>query len=205
MKCALLFLGSLVCFGQASTFTPVCPASAVAGQSANYAVTLSGQAQAGSQFNINLPATATNVSLTAGAATIAASKQIDTANGIVLITGMNANLIQPGQVLNVSFSLPAAGQYTFGVSSPVGADANGSLISSSANPTCAVSVSPSINKCDLDGDGSVTQSDVSLIKSWVLGTAPMGQCDKTADTKCNVQDVVVIIKAATTTGVCSAI
>ncbi len=202
MRAGVLFALSLPLWGQFTIGPPAAPATVPVGQPFVMSIPVGGNAEAGYQFTLALPADAVNVSVAIGSMAFAANKQADCAPGnagICLFYGINTTLIQPGELAKVTMTLTAMGMHNnVCISSPLAVDLDGKAAMLTPGSFCvSVSVQPSL--CDINGDGQVTAADVTMIAGWANHKipVPLGQnCDKNADLKCDIADVEIIIKAA---------
>ncbi len=198
----LLFLLTLPLWGQFTMGPPTAPATVQVGVPFNMTIPVGGNAEAGYQFTLALPADAVNVSVGTGSMAFAANKQADCNPGIAgicLIYGINTTLVQPGALAVVTMTLTSMGTHNnVCFAAPLAVDLNGAkAVLTPGNFCVSVSVLPSL--CDPNGDGQINSADVTLIASWANGkvNVPAGQtCDKNGDLKCDISDVEIIIKAA---------
>lgn len=170
-----------------------------------------GSSPAGVQFTLTWSPTLTQVSVTAAAATTAASKTVQCGNistntdGTMsipcIVDGINQNLIANGSLATVHFS----------VSNTASSAVPGTLTVSSVAPLPPLSVDLSANVIatvggsttipfavvgDLNGDGKVDSADLLISMQQAVGTAPCGSADLNGDGKCDLVDVQLLVKAA---------
>ncbi len=122
---------------------------------------------------------------------------------------LNATPISDGTLATLGWTVPQslAGQTVnisiAGGAVPIkGTNANGDVSGINPGPTCAVSVLPNTNFCDINGDGVVTQADVDAQRVMVLTFPQPAKCARNAD-GCWV-GAIQIVTAAALGGQCTA-
>lgn len=175
----LVFLPCDLGFAQGPSLT-LSSATANPGSTVGLAVSLTAgaTAPAGLQWTISYPANQiAAISATAGAASLAAGKSIACGSSAgfftCLVSGMNANGIAAGVVANIQVTLAAnAGTVVTNVSSPMGADATGSMIPAMASAGGGILV-PSISavSCTTTGllSGGASNCTVTISQAAPAG------------------------------------
>lgn len=193
MKRLLLFFLPLALWGQ---IAPVCPPSAVAGSTIPCSAMYSGGLSLSDfQIFLVLPASVGAPTITAGTAALAAQK-IATCNGVLcLVYGLNQIIMGIGELLHFTVPIPSnlTGNITIGLGGPLVSDPNANSVTVFVNPPVTVSISPSISKCDVNGDGQTDSLDVAVMRDSALGLGLPH--DLNADGKTNVFDLVIVIHA----------
>jgi len=195
MKLILLTVFAAVGFGQ-STLTLACP-SYRAGTALICTINKTGDIPAGLQFTFNADGRSSPWTATVQGTAAAAGKDIqcNTANGTCLISGINSQTIADGQM--AQFSIPIAstvtGNLIFSLTASVGASLAGTSVATTTNPSLSV---PSVNKCDITGDGLSDGSDVTLIKTQITSGSAPTTSDLNKDGAVNVIDEQILINAA---------
>jgi len=212
MKLLLLF-ASLACFtGFAQSLSQTCPASVKAGTTLTIPVSLvNGQSASGLQYTVTAPSNlGTLTALVAGSA-VTNSKQLYQTGSVILIGGfgppptggsLNSSQMSDGVVANLMWQVPASlGNQTVQISITgatipmVATSPSGVVIPLTANPPCAVSVLPSANFCDLNGDGVVNQADVTVQRTLVTTFPQPSNCARNTN-GCNVGAIQIVVNAA---------
>lgn len=155
-----------------------------------------GSEPAGLQFTLSFPnGIFKGRAVVAGAAATAAGKQLacDATLATCIVWGLNANTIQNGVLATVQFtSSGTVGTYPIPVNGTVAADAKAALISSTGVVGTFTVIPLSF---DLNGDGKIDALDAKAELDQILGVAPCSS-DFNADTKCNLQDLLLLVQAA---------
>lgn len=226
MKKLLLFLAAPLLFAQA-TFTlncvGTCPASVTAGSVVNLSLNytpppgVAGMAAVG--LRLGMPVDVASFTVTPGAASVAAGKQLSQSGVAVVLQGSNPPsnnpfLDQGGVILTIAATMkPALTQTSqvFSVQQPSAATVTASNIPVVLMPTGGLSIPsavivppppppppPTGSKCDKNKDGAVTVADLTLIDQWVLaalqpgGVATIG-CDSDANGTCDILDATIVL------------
>jgi hypothetical protein len=106
--------------------------------------------------------------------------------------GMNTNVIANGQVATIDVSIPASalGSSQIALTGLVLPDKNGAYMPVSSGPVYSIL----ITRADVNDDGRIDAADVMAMISQALGESACVN-DQTADGKCDLVDVVAILKA----------
>lgn len=182
-----------------TTLTLTGPASAKQGTAVSLSLSSGGataNGPAGLQWSLTPPVGVTVSGVTAGASATAASKQVacNAANLLCLVYGVNQNVIANGVVATMTVQIPAnanPGPASFPLSGLVAGDKNGVAMTISSGATYSLNV---LSRADIDGNGSVTSADVSLMANQVTS----GTCtdDQNGDGRCDLLDVLVVVLRA---------
>lgn len=165
-----------------------------------------GQVPSAVQFTLNWTPTIISVALSAGASATTAGKTLtcstiitnadSTLSQACVVDGFNNNTIPNGVLVHINFvaanTTTLSGTFKF-PPTPVG------LLSASAaaNPfqvTGGTTTIPFVLPGDLNGDGLITSTDLSLLWSQILGACTTG--DMNGDGKCDVVDARLLSMAA---------
>ncbi len=217
MKVIAILLFAVSSYAQTLPLT--CPTTVKAGTALIAAVSLlNGQGAAGAQFTVT--ATSSLGTLTAsstGAAASAGKTVYQTGTSVILggfgppgVPGsLNSGQMADGVIANLSWLVPASlGNQNVQISIAGGAvpalatSSSGSIIQVTPGPTCAVSVLPSTNFCDIDGNGVVNQADVTAQRLLVVTFPQSATCPRNAN-GCNV-GAIEIVAVAAMGGACTA-
>jgi hypothetical protein len=195
MKTLFLFFLPALLLAQVG---PNCP-NGTAGQALICSINAAAGSPAASQLTLVAPASWGLPTVTAGAAAVAAQKSAACyfPSGVCLVWGFNPFVIPAGELLHLVFQIPSnvSGQFQIGVSGVLEADTGANAIPGiTANPPFAVSVSPSANYCDIDGDGALTHNDVAALAAAIGATPPVPH-DLNGDGFTNVLDLQALINA----------
>ncbi len=112
------------------------------------------------------------------------------------------SLMTDGQIAVLNVTLPAMtppGTTSIALSNLLAAvtTTTGNIIGGAINPGPPFPLSI-INTCDLSGDGVVNASDMTIMRSQVLGTTVCTVADLNADKKCNILDTQILDRAIAT-------
>lgn len=192
-----LFLFALPLIAQVG---PSCP-TGTAGQDLICSINAAAGSPAATQLTIVAPAAWGLPTVTAGGAAIAAQKSgaCYFPSNVCLVWGFNRFVIPAGELLHVVFHIPSnvSGQFQIGVSNVIESDIGGIQIAGiTANPLIAVSVSPSVNYCDVDGDGALGTNDALALAAAIGSTPPIAH-DLTGDGFTNILDLQSLVNAIT--------
>ena len=193
MKYIAFLLAVVGCWGQ-STLTLSCPAYR-SGTPLICTVSKTGDTPAGLQFTFNADGRAAPYTATILGAAANAGKDTQCGPAACLISGVNAQTIADGQVAQFSIPIPAGvtGNLIFSLSTPIGASLTATAISTTVNPPLSV---PSVNKCDITGDGLSDGTDVAAIKNQITSGSAPASSDLNKDGKTDVIDAQILINAA---------
>lgn len=112
--------------------------------------------------------------------------------------GLDDNSIPDGAAMVLSVTLPAnisSSPVTVTISNPVESDPNGSSLPTViGNPTVSLSIK---NGCDVNGDGSVSSADLSVVVNAALAHVTSTTTDLNKDGKTNVLDAQIVATAGT--------
>jgi hypothetical protein len=207
MRKLLAFLIAFPLFSQ-SVGLSVSPASISPGGTAVLSLTFTDSSpssnMAGAQWTLTPPSGATISAPTSGPATTAASKVITCGAGAFAPlcvdvgdgTTLNANVIGSGVLATFPVSVAAAttpGGMPFALAGLLGATSGGSALSLT---TTGVTLTI-LSKYDLNGDGLVNAGDVSIMVQDYLTQSCTGTAAGVGDGKCDIEDVMLEILAAT--------
>lgn len=180
-----------------TTLTLSGPATARPGQTINLTLALAGSTPTGPaalQWSLTTPAGFSVTSATEAAAATAASKTLNctAARTLCLLYGMNANVIGNGGAVALSVSVPAAaspGAAALPLAGVLASTAAGAGMVISAGTAYSVTI---LARADLNGDGAINATDVSLMATEAKGDAACTD-DQNGDGKCDVIDVFIVI------------
>ncbi len=119
-------------------------------------------------------------------------------NGICVIWGLNQATIIDGPVAQFSIPIPSnvTGSLTFSITGQVESTPGGMPITTTVNPPLSVPSTISLPQpCDITGDGLVNISDVDAMRNQVLLGTFSAAYDLDHDSKVNVTDLAIEIKA----------
>lgn len=195
MKALFLLCLPALLFAQVG---PNCP-NGTAGQDLACSINAAAGSPAAAQLTLVAPAPWGLPTVTTGAAAAAAQKSAGCQfpSGICLVWGFNPFVIPPGELIHLVFHIPSnvSGQFLIGVAGVLEADTGANRIAGiTANPPFAVSVSPSANYCDVNGDGVFNQADVNALAAAIAATPPAPH-DLNGDGVTNVLDLQELINA----------
>jgi hypothetical protein len=202
MRTIAMLALSLPLWGQLSVS---CPSTIVAGATLNCSAMLSGSAPAINGVTWVLPPSLGTPVITAGTAAVAAGKIIK-CNGLACIVyGINTTTMAAGELEKIAIPIPSTlqGNIQIGLTGAAEGDAQGNAIVVTVNPPVTVSVSPSLSKCDVNGDGQINSADVAVMLDSALGISPVAH-DLNGSGFTTVLDVQIVIYAAQGLG-CNAI
>lgn len=192
MKLALIALMGLPLAAQTLTLTG--PATVRPGQSVTLDLTLSGTAApVGLQWSLAMPAGMT-ATPTAGAA-LGTSKTLHCQTPICLAVGLNVTPIPTGAVARYAVQVAAntaRGLYQMPVTDALAANADGEAMTVTLGAAYALRV---LARSDLNGDGLTNGADLTLMIDQVLGRTACAD-DQTGDGKCNLMDVLAVVRDA---------
>lgn len=149
-----------------------------------------GQSLAALMGTFALPGSLTNVTVTSGPASITAAKSITCgAPGTTLIcilVGPNQNTYADGVVAVVTGTVSQIGSQSFGFTAAQSATAAAKGVTTSSGNPLSLSVSPL--PCDVNGDGSFSAADLSLIAQQITSGNPPLSSDVNGDGKVDAVD-----------------
>lgn len=208
-KLIVLFFPFLLAAAQSLSLS-VSPASVYAGSSSTVTASITftdatpSANIAGLSWVLGLPAGLTMGVGTVGASGTAAQKVL-TSNGTTSIligsdgTGssfaLNQNAFTTGVIATFPVTVSTSstpGTATLNLTTPTAASAPGALVVITATGATLTILS----QYDLNGDGSVTYQDVSIMLTDFLTGSCTGQAAKVGDGHCNISDVQLEIRAA---------
>lgn len=150
------------------------------------------------QFSWAASGGASVTGITLGSAATSATKILQCSgtfpqlSGTCLVWGLNSNTMANGAIAVTAISPTSNASITITTSAISAADVNGTAIASTGG-TLTI---PFVNKCDLDGSGTVDVSDVTIAGQHILATPQITPCDFDKTGKCDLFDLLVILKAA---------
>ena len=220
MRKLLALLATLSASACAQLLTLNCPITGVkAGTDLICTASFTNQTAAGLQFTVTAPSQLGPVTITAGASTIAAGKTVYQVGSSAIIGGygppptsatLNANQFSDGIAAILTWHLPASlGPQNVQISlgggqvPPIATLPSGMVVSVTPNPPQPVSILPSVNFCDINGDGLVNQADVTAQRNLVMTFPQPSNCARNAS-GCNVGAIQIVANAAVPNGSCTA-
>ena len=90
--------------------------------------------------------------------------------GNTIISGANTTAIPAGTIGTISFKMIAS-SVTVNIPQAFGAWPDGGVLTVTVNPPVVVALPVSLSKCDINGDGFVTQADADAWRATMLTTA----------------------------------
>lgn len=211
MKKLLISFAMISVSAFAQTLSLTCPANVKAGSPLNVTVSITNnQGMAAWGYTATAtPALTGMLAISAGSA-LGALKGVSVSGSSVLQGGLgppppttlNNSLIPDGPVTLLTWQVPASlANQTITISLAGGAfppnasSASGSAIPLTAGPSCAVPVLPSVNFCDLNGDGVVNQADATAEVALILTFPQSAKCARDS-TGCGATAAEIVINAA---------
>ena len=193
----LLFLFAGICSAQ-NTLTLVGPPTIRRGTSAEISINLTSvSAQiSGLQWTVAPPAGVTvSSSIIDPVIGVTINKVLACSvnNLLCLIYGINTNVIPSGPVAKITVNVAQSaglGSKTIDLTGLLGVNSSGGTISVLTGPVYSVNILPSLE--DINGDGSINATDVSLMVDQARGLAACSN-DQNSDGVCNLFDVMYII------------
>lgn len=178
----------------AQTLTLSGPATARPGATVTVSLTAAASGSAALQWAVGLPAGYT-ATVVAGAAATGKALTCNASNAFCLLVGQNATVIGNGVVAAYSLRVPASVSETAALplSSLLGASAVGNPVTITSGPAYSLQI---LAHEDLNGDGSVTAADVTLMTTQAIEsqTTPSACVnDLNSDGRCDVLDVMQIV------------
>lgn len=155
----------------------------------------------GFQWNLSTSQATGAVTVAAAGTAVTAQKNASSNGaGLMLLNGVNGNVIADGTIAVVIIPVPATVTCSGGsacfiitLSSPLGTSTNpAKAIAEIANPPVSVSVS---NACDINGDGRVNIEDVMAEHNKVIAV-PQQIGDLNADGRTDLVDEQIVIDAS---------
>lgn len=172
------------------------PASVRPGQQIPITVSIAGDAPAGVQWSVTLPA-GWSGPVVAGSAAAAAAKRVycNPAGLVCMVLGSNANAIGAGEIAKYAIAVPAAaapGPASIALFGLLAATADGTVIGTTNGGLYNITV---LAKSDLNGDGKTDQIDVLLMVAEIVGGGPCVD-DQNGDGRCDLLDALLVVRAA---------
>ena len=171
MKLLILSLISASLWAQ-TNYVLSCPSTAAAGTQVSCTIIATGGSLVAAQFSTTVTSGAGATQVAWNIATALTNKTVWTAlpNPIVLLYGANQAVIPTGAIIStLSFTMPSSNANVT-INSCYASDAGGGSIPCTTNPTQVIGLP--LSKCDVDGDGSVTQNDVNAMRLQIQSGPP---------------------------------
>lgn len=181
----------------AQTITATGPATAKPGSQVTISVNIA-KLTGVSALQWNLGATpATTMAGTVGSVANTASKVLasNTNNNIHVLYGMNATVLPDGEIARYTFTMPA-GPISINLANPEASSATGSAVTVNAGAALVINISKNE---DINGDGKIDVTDVSLTIDQIQGRTNCGTADINGDGRCSVRDLQLVVNAMSTT------
>lgn len=205
------------CFAQTLVLT--CPATVKAGTALICSASLAnGQGAAGLQFTVTAASSIGTLTASSTGSAASAGKTVYQTGTSVILGGfgppgvpgsLNSGQMSDGIVANLNWLVPASlGNQNVQISlvggavSALATSSTGSLIPVTPSFPVSVSVLPSINFCDIDGNGQVNQADVTAQRLLVVTFPQSASCPRNLN-GCNVGAIEIVANAALG-GMCTA-
>lgn len=201
MKILIFFFGAVSIFAQ-NTLTPsVATINVRPGGSPQFSLNYSGTGIAAVQWTTTLTNLNQTPAISAGAMATAQQKQINCyipspSNPWICIGyGMNQNLMTTGEVAKYSLSIPTSqppGPVTLTFSNPLAVNGPGANVPLTIGGSVTINV---LSKYDIDGDGAINATDVSLSADMATGKTSCS-ADMNGDSVCDIRDTFLVILAS---------
>lgn len=215
-KLFLLLAFCLPCLPAQTLSLGSCPTSVKVGTAASPStisctVTIAnGQGPSGFQYTVTTTPSLGTPTVTPTGSAAGALKDAFVSGNVIIQGGfgppapgtLNAGLIPDGAIATLTWAVPASLANTnvtitlAGGALPAEATSpTGSAIPVTVGPAVSVSVLPSTNFCDVNGDGQVNQADVTAQIAYVMTFPQSTKCARDG-TGCNVTSVQLVVNAA---------
>lgn len=205
----LAVLLPLLAVAQTATVIPTGPASFSGTAPVTVTIVLTNSpatAASGIEFNWAAGQPVASIALAASAAPtmrLTCGGTFPQTGGTCIVYRMDTSTMPNGPV-SVVVTAPANSStpLTFATSAVLAADPSGSnIVATGGN----LAILPALSKCDLNGDGTVDGTDVTIIAQRIsTRPQPVRPCDFDGNVSCDLFDLFVILKAALPGGVCTA-
>lgn len=189
----LALLTTSICLGQVTISAPT---TTLAGKPITVTINNGATATIGLQWTAIFPVGTTVTGIAAGSKTTSSNKQLacSASNLLCLVYGFNNTVIAPGDVATYVVTLPnSVAPLTLSLAGILGATATGLVANIPATTSATITI---LKIQDLNSDGVVNLTDVSLAVDQARGITPCTNADVNGDGVCNIFDVVNIVLTA---------